>query len=273
MERSHRETAMSAARTLADVGVADLPRPVRVPSRADPRGQPTVARVSVEASVAREFEADWVDRLLQVLHAHRDDVGTKALKREVGACVEALDASMVEITLDYPFFVEKQTPRTGQRCLVKHDCTYSVVALSPDATPRVFFAIAIPCITTGPSSGRRRGGASLGQSSTVTLRTESQRDIYPEDLVALVDRNALVPLYSFLAPEDRADVLQRIRTGWRTSVEMVGRIRSELAGDPGLGYFSVQCRDSSILHPYHTTVGQVMGPRKPRGPWIEEEEK
>ena len=264
---------MSAAQTLADVGVADLLRPVRVPSRADPRGQPTVARVSVEASVAREFEADWVDRLLKVLHAHRDDVGMEALKREVGAYVEALDASVVEVTLDYPFFVEKRTPRTGQKCLVKYDCTYSVVALSPDATPRVFFAITIPCITTGPSPQRWRGGASLGQLSTATLRTESQRDVYPEDLVALVDRNALVPLYSFLAPEDREDILRRIRTGWRTSVDMVGRIRGELAGDPSLGYYSVCCLDSSILHPYHTTVGQVMGPRKPRGPWIEEEEK
>ena len=271
--RPRREAAVSTELALTDVGVADLPWPVRVPSRAAPRGQPTVARVAVEARVAREFEADWVDRLLRILHEHRDSIGTQALRREVGAFVEALGASMVAVTLDYPFFVEKRTPRTGQKCLVKHDCSCSVVALSPDASARVFFTIGVPCITTGPSPEGRHGGASVGQSSLVTLETESRGDVFPEDLVALVDRNALAPLYSFLAPEDREDVLRLIHTGRRTSVEMVERIRNELAADPGLGYYSVRCLDSSFLHPYHTMVGQKMGPRKPRGPWLDEEEE
>jgi GTP cyclohydrolase FolE2 len=257
---------------LVDVGVADLTYPVRVPSRADPRGQPTVARISVEASVAREFETDWVGRLMQVLHAHRDSAGPQALKRDVGACVEAFDASVVEVTLEYPFFVEKRLPRTGLKCLVKYDCACSVVALSAEAAPRVFFTIAVPCITTGPSPAGWRAGVPLSQSSTVTIETESQRDVFPEDLVALVDRNALAPLYSFLAPEDQTDVLRLIQAGRRTGVEMVGRIRSELAEDLSLGYYSVRCLDSGLLYPYHTTVGQKMGPRKRRDPWIDEEE-
>jgi GTP cyclohydrolase IB len=258
---------------LLEVGVTDLPYPVRVPSRADPQGQPTVARVSIEASVAREFEADWVDRLLQVLHAHRERISAGALKQDIGAYLEALHAEMVEVSLEYPFFVEKRTPRTGQKCLVKYDCRYCVVALSPGVAPRVFFKIAVPCITTGPSPDGRRRGASIGQVSTVTLETESQRDVYPEDLVALVDRNALAPLYSFLGPEDRDDVLRRIRTQRRTSVEMVERVRGELAADPGLGFYSVRCLDSSFLRSYRTLISEAMGPSKPRGPWTDEEDE
>lgn len=264
---------MSAGLDFADVGVSDLPHPIRAPSRADSQGQPTVARISVEASVARQFEVDWIDRFVQVLHAHRERISTRDLRQDVGAYMEAFEARMVEVTLDYPFFVEKRTPQTGQKCLVKHDCTYSLVALSPAATPRVFFRITVPCITTGPSPDGRRRGSSVSQLSTVPLETESQRDVYPEDLVALVDRNALAPLYSFLAPEDREDILRRIRTQRRTSVEMVERVRGELAADPSLGFYSLRCLDSSFLHTYHTIIGEEMGPSKPRRPWTEEEDE
>ena len=264
---------MRAELELADVGVTDLPYPVRAPSRADPRGQPTVARVSIEARVAREFEAGWSDQLMQVLHAHRDRFSAQALKQDIGAYVEAFDAGVVEVSLEYPFFVEKRTPRTGQKCLVKHDCTYSVVALSPEAVPRVFFKIAVPCLTSGPASDRRHPAGSLGQLSIVTLETESQRDLYPEDLVALVDRNAQAPLYSFLTPGDREDLLGRIRTQRRSSVELVERVRGELAADPGLGFYSVRCLDASYLRPYRTMIGEEMGPRKPRGPWTAEEDE
>jgi GTP cyclohydrolase IB len=264
---------MGAGPELLEVGVRDLPYPVRVPSRADPRGQPTVARVSLEASVAHEFEADWADRLVRVLHEHRERISAPALKQDVGAYLEALGAGMVEISLEYPFFVEKRTPRTGQKCLVKYDCTYCIVGLLPRSAPKVFFKIAVPCITTGPSPDGRRRGASVGQVSTVTLETESQRDVYAEDLVALVDRNALAPLYSFLGPEDREDVLRRIRTQRRTSVELVERVRGELSADPGLGFYSVRCLDSSFLRPYRTLIGEEMGPPQPPGPWTNEEEE
>jgi hypothetical protein len=55
------------SRFLVDVGLKDLPFPIRVVSRASPEGQPTVATVDIRARIMREFEARWIDTFIQVL--------------------------------------------------------------------------------------------------------------------------------------------------------------------------------------------------------------
>jgi len=72
--------------------------------------------------------------------------------------------------------------------------------------------MAIPCITTYPVSDPEKTGGLFGQLSTVLIETESQKDVYPEDLLDLVDRHALSPIYSFLTKEDQEFVINKIHT-------------------------------------------------------------
>ena len=52
--------------------------------------------------------------------------------------------------------------------------------------------------------------------------------MFAEDLVALVDRHALAPVYSFLTPEDQAALIDTIHATKRTSVVAVDAIKEEL---------------------------------------------
>ncbi len=40
--------------------------------------------------------------------------------------------------------------------------------------------------------------------SNVEIEVQSQKDIYPEDIIEIVDKHALVPVYSFLTEEDQS---------------------------------------------------------------------
>ena len=53
---------------LVDVEMKDLPFPMRVISKKDSEGQPTVADISISARIMQEFEARWIDRFIRVLH-------------------------------------------------------------------------------------------------------------------------------------------------------------------------------------------------------------
>ncbi|MFA5137715.1 MAG: GTP cyclohydrolase, FolE2/MptA family [Elusimicrobiota bacterium] len=245
----------NAKRFLVDVGMKDLPFPIKALSKADPEGQPTVANISIEARIMHEFEAGWIDRFIGTLHAHRDRIGTKTLGRNIEDYVKELQASMVRATFEYPFFVEKRTPVAKEKCLVKHDCSYSVKVPSLDDKPAVFFRMAIPCITTYPMSDAKKPGGLFGQLSTVLIETQAQKDVYPEDLVALVDRHSLAPMYSFLTREDQEALIQKTHAETRTSVVMVDEIRKELAADRKLDFYSVRCQNYGILHSYSTMIG------------------
>ncbi len=81
---------------LVDIGMENMPFPMRVISRENPEGQETIANISISARIMREFEAGWIDKFIQILHKHRDKIGTKTLADNVAAYEKELNASSVK---------------------------------------------------------------------------------------------------------------------------------------------------------------------------------
>jgi GTP cyclohydrolase I len=249
-------------RFMVDVGMQDLPYPMRTISKLDPEGQATVANISVSARIMQNFEARWIDRFIQTLHEHRGFIGTRTLKKNILDYVRVLDAATVKIGFDYPFFVEKETPASKQKCLVGYRCAYSAKAHKAEDESRIIFRIEVPCITTYPISDAEKPGGLFGQLSILDVEVESSEDVYPEDLVALVDRHALAPVYSFLTEEDQTTLIERIHSHKKTSVVVVDDVKNELARDAAVKWYTVRSRNSGMLHSYSTFI------RTEKSPWV-----
>ncbi|MCX5785853.1 MAG: GTP cyclohydrolase, FolE2/MptA family [Elusimicrobia bacterium] len=242
-------------RFLVDVGMKGLPFPIKVLSKADPEGQRTVALISIDARIMHEFEAGWIDNFIKIVHRHRDNIGTSTLRRNIADYFKELNATTVKATFEYPFFIEKLTPVSKEKCLVKYDCAYVAKVPSIDDKVKVFFRISIPCITTYPASDPADTLGLFGQLSVVDIETEATKDVYPEDLVKLVDKYALSPVYSFLTKEDQQFVIKKIHSEKKSSVVMIDEIKKELAADRGLSSYSIRCSNFGMLHSYSTMIG------------------
>ena len=245
----------SEAKFLVDVGMRDLPFPMRVISKKDPGGQPTVADISITARIMQSFEARWIDSFTQIVHEHRDRIGTETLRTNVQDYIRELNATSVTIDFAYPYFAEKLTPVSGETCLVKYNCNYSVKAPTLTGPPKVTFHIEVPCITTYPASSAATPGGLFGQLSVLRIGTESEKEVYVEDLVDIVDRHALSPVYSFLGEDDQAAIIQKVHSEERTSVEVTDKVKSDLAHRSGMTWYSVRCANYGMLHSYSTMVG------------------
>jgi GTP cyclohydrolase IB len=241
-------------RFLVDVGVDGIPFPIKALSRVDPDGQATVADISIRARIMHEFEAQWIDRFIQVLHKHRDKVGPKTLRQNVPDYMKVLNASAVRVDFEYPFFVEKLTPISKEKCLVKYACSYSARSPSLDDVPKAIFKVKIPCITTFPVSTQATPGGLFGQLSVLTVEIESVKDVYPEDLIAIVDKHALTPVYSFLTLDDQNEVIRKIHSEKKTSVVLIDEVKSELARQDGIDSYAVDCTNFGMLHSYATLL-------------------
>jgi GTP cyclohydrolase I len=242
-------------RFLVDVGISDLPFPMRVISRIEPEGQHTIANISIHARIMQGFEARWIDKFIQIVHQHRERIGTRTLKVNILDYLEELKATNVKIDFDYPFFVEKLTPVSKERCLVSHQCTYSVEVSSVKKEPVTRFGMRIPVITTYPGSAADVPGGLFGQLSIVILEVETDTDIYPEDLVEIVDKHALAPVYSFLTEEDQIFLIQKIHMEEKSSVVMSDEIKEELAHHKEINSYSLRCANFGMLHSYSTIIG------------------
>jgi GTP cyclohydrolase I len=245
----------SEARFLVDVGMKGLPLPIRVASRVQPEGQQTVAEISVSARIMQQFEAGWIDRFIQVLHEHRNRIGTTTLCTNIKDYMQRLNAKTVRVDFEYPFFIEKNTPVSKEKCLVRYRCTYSAQSSRLESDGSVIFAIQVPAITTYPVSGDLTPAGLFGQLSLVTVEVKTHNDIFPEDLVELVDRHALMPVFSFLTQEDQQLVIQKIHSDRKTSVVMTDEIKDELRSRPGIESYTVRCANFGMLHSYSTFLG------------------
>jgi GTP cyclohydrolase I len=242
-------------RFLVDVGIKDLPFPMRVVSKVNPDGQPTIANISISARIMREFEAKWINKFIQIVHHHQDRMGTKTLGANIMDFLEELEASAVKIDYSYPFFVEKLTPISKEKCLVRYRCTYAARVFSGGTRPKTRFKMEIPIITTYPGSDPDKPGGLFGQLSIIEVEAESQMEIYPEDIVEIVDRHALVPIYSFLTEEDEMFVIQKVHSEEKSSVIVTDEIKEELAQNGIIDWYSVRSSNYGMLHSYSTIIG------------------
>ena len=241
-------------RFLVDVGLRDLPFPIRAVSRDQANGQPTIANISINARIMQAFEARWIDKFIHVLHSHRDNIGTSTLRDNLKDYVAELEASALKIDFDYPFFIEKTTPVTGEKCLVRYLCQYSAKTHSVDGPATVTFKIQVPCITTYPASDASRPGGLFGQLSMLDIAVRSQVDVYPEAMVQLVDKHVLASVYSFLGEEDQRFIIDKVHSEEKTSVVVVDEVKKELARDRNIEWYAIDCSNYGMLHSYSTII-------------------
>ena len=242
-------------RFLIDVGMNNLPFPMKVLSRENKEGQATVANISIQARIMHEFEAQWIDKFIQIVHNHRERIGTKTLKANINDYLKELNAGFIKIDFDYPFFIEKRTPVSKEKCLVRYLCRYSVKVSSLEEPPKILFKISVPVLTTYPLSDAGNLGGLFGQLSIIEIEAESEGDIFPEDLVELVDKHALVPVYSFLTPQDQAYVIDKVHSERKTSVVVLDEIKDELSRNKSIEWYSVKASNYGMLHSYNTVIG------------------
>lgn len=257
-------------RFLVDVAMNGLPFPMKVASRIQPGGQTTVATINVSARIHNEFEARWIDKFICVLHQHRDTIGTDYLWNNIREYAAELKADRIRIDYEYPFFIDKLTPVSKHKNLIRYLCRYSSKFSALNDTPKIIFKIDVPVITTDPASFPDKAGGLYGQLSIVSVEVESQKDIYPEDIVDLVEKHALAPVYSFLTPEDKLHLIQKVHSEKKSSVVVTDEIREQLAKNDDITWYAVRCANHGMLHSYSTVVGTEKGLLVPCSSYDEE---
>jgi len=239
---------------LKNVGIKDLPFPIKVISKYNKDGQPTIANISINAIIMQMFEAEWIDKFIKILHSHREKIGTKTIATNILDYLKELNASMVAVDFNYPFFVEKITPVSKEKCLVRYMCTYSAKAVATSDKPRIIFKISVPALNTYPLSDDEQTGGLFAQLSIVNIEIESENQIFPEDIVDIVDKHAIAPVYSFLTKEDQRFIINKLHTEKKTSVILTDEIKDDLAHHREIEWYQVNCANFGMLHSYITSI-------------------
>lgn len=240
---------------LVNVSIRDLPFPIKVHSSRVAGEQSTIANISIQARLMKEFEAECIDRFIQITHSHRDNLCVESMKNNAKDYLTALNANTVRISMDFPYFVEKRTPKSNEPCLVKYDCRYSSQYPSIGGEVRTTFSIACPVITSYPIQDLGKSTTEyFPQMSVLHIEVQPKKDIAPEQIVALADEKSLSPVYSFLAKEDQLYLIEKTRNTFQSSIDTIDGIRMVLARDENIEWYSISASNYGMLHNYSTFI-------------------
>ena len=240
---------------LVDVGIQNLPFPIKVLSKRSPEGQATVANYAIKARIMKNFEARWIDKFIQTAHKRRDNMGMVQVKDNIADYIEALQAKSVKIEISYPYFIEKTTPVSKEPCLVKYNCKFVGQYPSLDGGVKLSYGTECPIITTYPLIGPdKKDRMCFPQLSILNIEVESKENIYPEDIIELADEHSLSPIYSFLSEEDQLHLIERTKSKVRLSTEATDNVREALAKNPDVSWYFVECSNLGMLHNYSTII-------------------
>ena len=71
----------------------------------------------------------------------------------------------------------------------------------------------------------------------------------------MADHHALAPVFSFLTEEDQIYLIQKAHTDYKPSVVVIDEVKSELAHDGRIAWYSVTSTNYGMLHSYNTVIG------------------
>jgi len=87
------------------------------------------------------------------------------------------------------------------------------------------------------------------------IEIDPKAEIFPEDIVDLVDRHSISPVYSFLTDADQDYIIEKMHTQEKSSVVVEDEIKEELAHNKDINWYSIRCSNFGMLHTYSTVIG------------------
>jgi len=239
-ERDHRELRIDK------VGVRGLRFPIQLRDKATRGLQSTVATVGLFVDLPKEFKGTHMSRFVEVLNAHGSIIHVENIPDMLGAIQQKLNAQNAHLEMEFPFFLTKKAPISGKEGVMDYQVRFDASLLGRDfdfeMTVRCNVTTLCPC-----SKAISRHGAH-NQRGEVTVCIRSQRIIWIEDLIALIEQSGSSEMYSLLKREDEKAVTERAYENPVFVEDLVRNVVLRLQKNPAITWYRVEAENQESIH-------------------------
>ncbi|MFP4300782.1 MAG: GTP cyclohydrolase FolE2 [Spirochaetaceae bacterium] len=235
------------------VGVRNLQYPITVLDK-EHRTQETVATISLYADLPHSFKGTHMSRFIEVFHQYSGDVQMPNFLDMLDEIRKRLDARDAYGELDFPFFLEKHAPVSGQPAVMSYNCAFKGTVF--EAHRDFFVAVTVPVTTLCPCSKDISARGAHNQRSLVTVTVQLGPFFWIEDLIELVESCASAPLYTLLKREDEKYVTEHAYDNPVFAEDLVREICVAVEKRYEFPWYSVEAVNQESIH-YHDAYAYV----------------
>lgn len=237
------------------VGIRAIRHPVSIRERSG-NAQHTVASFSLYVHLPQHFKGTHMSRFVELLHAQGGAISVENFAALLQSMVLRLEAESGHIEMSFPYFVNKSAPVSGVQSLMDYEVT--LIGDIRDGRCEVTLKVLVPVTSLCPCSKKISSYGAHNQRSHVTITAQLREFVWIEDLIDLVEEQASSQLYGLLKRPDEKFVTEYAYDHPKFVEDMVRDVAAEVAADPRLGRFQVECENFESIH-NHSAYAVIEG--------------
>jgi GTP cyclohydrolase I len=230
---------------LEKVGVKRLFYPITVLDREN-GSQHTIAEVEMGVDLPHSFRGTHMSRFIEILNRFRGEITMNTMGPILGAMKKALCAKRAEMTLKFPYFMEKTAPVSGAKSLLNYDCRFYA---SFDGTEEDFvLTVVVPVTTLCPCSKAVSARSAHNQRSYVTVSVRFAEFIWIEEVIRMIEESGSAEIFSLLKRDDEKFLTEQAYENPRFAEDLVREIALKLEACPAIVWFAVETENQESIH-------------------------
>lgn len=238
-------------KTIDKVGVTDVSYPIVVMDR-KLGSQHTIARTTMSVQLPRQFRGTHMSRFLEILNGvGRARITPAKITEMLVAIKKTLDAETAYILLEFPYFIDKAAPVSGVESLRKYECRFEGI-LDEAGNVDFFVEVHVTVMNLCPCSRELSVGKSAhNQRSMVKVRLKTERLVWIEEIIEIVESCASTPVYTVLKRVDEKAVMDAAHDKPRFVEDIVREISNRLDVVNGVQYYRVESENFESIHDHN----------------------
>jgi GTP cyclohydrolase I len=233
------------------VGVKNIRYPIIVLDRVN-KEQHTVAWINMFVNLPHRFKGTHMSRFIEVLNKHHGRISINNFLDILEELKVKLKAQAAHVEMEFPYFIEKRAPVSGEKSLMEYRCRYLGESEGPGGTERgrkkFLVGISVPVTTLCPCSKEMSTRGAHNQRGEVTVTLAFRKFFWIEDVIEIIEQSASAPVYALLKREDEKVLTERAYDHPRFVEDVVREVSKRLKKNGNFPWFTVEAENFESIH-------------------------
>ena len=228
---------------LKHVGIKDLRWQIELLDKTKGT-QPTVAKVTLAVDLPHDMRGTHMSRFVECLQT-LGPVGLHEVEGILDTLKERLQVEKAFLQLEFPYFLSKVAPVSGQVAPMDIDCIYKA---EKGEEFKLKICAVIPVQTLCPCSKEISAYGAHNQRAFAKIEIVATELVWLEELAAIADAGASAPVYGLLKRPDEKFVTEMAYDNPRFVEDAVREIALRLEADERISWYRCEVESVESIH-------------------------
>lgn len=248
---------------IKNVGIKSVRLPVSIAFNQNPEQnkQYTIADIGLYVGLDKDVKGTHMSRLLEVFNAHTQGqtnaIDFNSLQILMKNMLVRLEANTGKITINAPYFIEKQAPVSGVKSLMDYEIGFEVVqASSEQSTPDIYLSLLIPVKSLCPCSKKISEYGAHNQRSHIKIKALITTQINVDELIAKLEKQGSSEIWAALKREDEKFITEKAYDNPKFVEDLVRDVALVLNQETAVAAYDLSAENFESIH-NHSAYAEI----------------